>query len=106
MIVKYAGYQSATAHNLYIDAYHYWDGPLWLYRIFYRVWIPSRSYVDFRFPVLYIRSPQDRIASNAAFEQTLKTRDDCLLRVWDDVNHWFPEQHSQRVLHEIRPFLI
>lgn len=52
-----------------------------------------------------IRSPQDRIASTAAFEAALESRPSCQRVVWDDANHWFVEQQSDRVLALVRPFL-
>lgn len=107
-ITRYAGYQSATAAELWRDAYHYWDRPAWLFAMpLYALGLRGRQpeYVDFPFPVLYLRSPLDRIASTAAFERTLQARSDCRLVLLPDVNHWFPEQHSARVLAEIRPFL-
>jgi pimeloyl-ACP methyl ester carboxylesterase len=62
------------------------------------------EYVNFRFPVLYLRSRLDRIASTAAFERQLHTRPDCRMVVYDSFNHWFPEQHSAVVLPELRAF--
>jgi pimeloyl-ACP methyl ester carboxylesterase len=108
MIVRFAGYRSETALDLWQDAYHYWDRPSLLLTIlpqalfflFHRA-----EYLDFPFPVLYMRAPSDRLASTAAFERTLLTRSDCHLIIYPDYNHWFPEQHSQVVLPEMRKFI-
>lgn len=108
-IVQSAGYESDTAENIYLDAYHYWDGPLYFVAYLTFFWTiprPRADYTDFTFPVLFIRSAQDSIASNRAFEETLLARNNSLVLVLDDVNHWFPEQESERVLKEIRTFLI
>ena len=107
-IVRAAGYRSETAMELWQDAYHYWDRPSLLltilpqalFGLFYR-----REYLDFSFPVLYMRTKQDRIASTAAFERHIQSRPDCRLIVYADFNHWFPEQHSDVVLPEVRAFL-
>lgn len=107
-IVRFAGYRSETALDLWQDAYHYWDRPSLLltllpqalFFLFYR-----REYLDFPFPVLYMRTPQDRIASTAAFERALLARPDCRLILYPEYNHWFPEQHSAVVLPEVRAFL-
>jgi len=106
-IVRYAGYRSASADQLWQDAYHYWDRPSLLLTLlpqallglFYRP-----EYLDFAFPVLYMRTPPDRIASSAAFERRLRDRDDCRLVVFEQYNHWFPEQHSAEALDEVRRF--
>jgi len=106
-IMKYAGYQTTNVETFYKDCYHYWYGfvrllavPTDLLGLRYRP-----GYTDFTFPVLYIRTPFDRIASTAAFEKAVSTRPDCRYRVYEDANHWFPEQHSDRVLQEIRSFI-
>lgn len=106
-IPKFAGYRSETAMELWKDSYHYWDRPILLVTIllqalfflFYR-----REYLDFPFPVLYMRTPRDRIASTKAFERTLRNRPDCRIVLFDQYNHWFPEQHSDEVLRQIRDF--
>ncbi len=107
-IVKSAGYRSETAVGLWQDAYHYWDRPSLLLTIlpqalFFLFHQPE--YLDFPFPVLYMRTPLDRIASTAAFERLIQSRADCRLVVYPDYNHWFPEQHSDVVLPEVRAFL-
>lgn len=107
-IVAYAGYRSATAADLWRDAYHYWDRPAWLAQapLFLLGWRGRQpEYLDFPCPVLYLRSPLDRIASTAAFERALDERPDCRRVILADANHWFPEQQSERVLAEIRTFL-
>ncbi len=107
-IIAGAGYRSATAGELWRDAYHYWDRLAWLPTMpLYALGLVGRQpeYLDFPFPVLYLRSPLDRIASTAAFERALDARPDCRRVILTDANHWFPEQHSARVLAEIRPFL-
>jgi pimeloyl-ACP methyl ester carboxylesterase len=106
-IVSRGGYRSDTAGDLYLDTYHYRGGFLWPIKLpwFMLGAAHQKPYTEFMFPVLYIRSPLDRIASTSAFEQELRRREDCRCLVWDDVNHWFPEQHAQRVLAEIRTFV-
>ena len=107
-IVNAAGYKSATASELWKDTYHYWDRPrLFLtiipqvfFGLFYR-----KEYLDFSFPVLYMRTPLDRIASTASFERLVESREDCRLVIFPDYNHWFPEQHSDVVLNEVRSFV-
>jgi pimeloyl-ACP methyl ester carboxylesterase len=104
---RFAGYRSAEWASVYLDIYHYWYGPLVPFQTLFRLFGLGKTpeYTDFHFPVLYIRSPMDRIASTAAFEHTLSQRPDCRLRVWPEVNHWFPEQQAERVLAEIRTFI-
>ena len=82
-------------------------GRPWLVgRDLYAVAFPNRhEYLDFPFPVLYLRTKLDRIASTAAFERRLKERPDCRLVDYPEFNHWFPEQHADVVLEEIRAFL-
>lgn len=107
-IVTSGGYRADDWAELGRDAYPYWDRPslLWtillqsLFFLFYR-----KEYVDFPFPVLYLRSGFDRIASTRAFERTLRARPDCRIVLFPDWNHWFPEQHADAVLHEVRAFL-
>ena len=107
-IMRSAGYRSETALDLWQDAYHYWDRPSLLltllpqalFFLFYR-----HEYLDFPFPVLYMRTPLDRIASTAAFERALLARPDCRLILYPEYNHWFPEQHSAVVLPEVRAFI-
>jgi pimeloyl-ACP methyl ester carboxylesterase len=107
-ITQVAGYRSETAALLWKDTYHYWDRPRLLltilpqalFGLFYR-----REYLDFTFPVLYLRSPLDRIASTAAFERLMESRPDCRMVLYPGYNHWFPEQHSDVVLPEVRTFI-
>ena len=102
-----AGYRHPEAATLAFDCWHYWYGPftllaapLSLLGLRYQ-----REFVDFDFPVLYLRSEGDAIASTKAFERRLEERADCVVEVWPDVNHWFPEQDPQRVLRRIRAFV-
>ena len=102
-----AGYRSETALDLWKDAYHYWDRPSLLLTIlpqalFFLFYKPE--YLDFPFPVLYLRTKLDRIASTAAFERKIKSRPDCRLVIYEQFNHWFPEQHSDVILAEVRAF--
>jgi pimeloyl-ACP methyl ester carboxylesterase len=103
-LVRYGGYRSATAAELWRDAYHYWDRPMLLLTFIPRALMPpfASEYTDFHFPVLYLRSPMDRIASTAAFEQRLATGGRKVVMAG---NHWFPEQHSADVIAELRAFL-
>ncbi len=103
-----AGYRSKTALDLWKDTYHYWDRPSLFLTIlpqalFFLFYKPE--YLDFHFPVLYLRTEMDRIASTAAFERKIRSRPDCRLVIYEQFNHWFPEQHSDVVLAEVRAFL-
>ena len=107
MITKFGGYKSEQADTLWKDCYHYWYGfvrllilPTDLIGLRYRP-----AFTDFPFPVLFIRSPLDRLPSNAAFEKALKARADCRFVLYEDANHWFPEQHAERTLQEVRSFV-
>ena len=107
-IVSGGGYRSDTWPALGRDAYHYWDRPRLLWEILPQALFGLHrrpEYVDFPFPVLYLRSGFDRIASTRAFERTLASRPDCRILVRRDWNHWFPEQHADEVLPEVRAFL-
>ena len=108
LIVKFAGYRSETASELWKDAYHYWDRPSLfltilpqaLFMLFY-----TPEYLNFPFPVLYMRTKLDKIASTAAFERHIQSRPDSKLIIYENYNHWFPEQHSDVVLPEVRKFI-
>lgn len=107
-IVKAAGYRSETADELWKDTYHYWDRPRLLLTILPQAFLGlfyQREYLDFSFPVLYLRTPLDRIASTAAFERLIQSRPDCRMVFYPKFNHWFPEQQSEVVLQEVRTFL-
>ena len=94
--------------ELWQDAYHYWDRPSLVLTILPQALLflfYKPEYLDFAFPVLYMRTKLDRIASTAAFERKIQSRSDCRLVIYDEYNHWFPEQHSDVVLPEIRAFL-
>ena len=107
-IVKAAGYRSESVMELWQDAYHYWDRPSLFVTIFLQALMflfYQPEYLDFPFPVLYLRTPLDRIASTAAFERKIQNRNDCRMVIYKDYNHWFPEQHSDVVLPEVRAFL-
>lgn len=101
-----AGYQSPSIDAVAYDCYHYWDWPLRLLKLPFRLFGLGRqpAFTDIRFPVLFIRSKMDRIATTAAFETHLRGRADCRVLLLDRVNHWFPEQQSEQVLMEIRQF--
>jgi pimeloyl-ACP methyl ester carboxylesterase len=107
IIMQTGGYRGAELERFHQDCYHYWYGlvrllalPTDLLGLRYQP-----PYVDFPFPVLYMRSPQDRIATTRGFEEAVQCRPDCRYHVIEGANHWFPEQQSERVLHEVRPFL-
>ena len=107
-IVTGAGYRSESSMELWQDAYHYWDRPslfltILLQALFFLFYQPE--YLDFPFPVLYMRTPLDRIASTAAFEKHIQAKPDCRMIIYKDYNHWFPDQHSDIVLPEVRTFL-
>lgn len=107
IIIRFGGYQSDNLETFHRDCYHYWYGlvrllavPTDLLGLRYRP-----GYTGFTFPVMYLRSPFDRIATTAAFERAVQERADCRYRLYADANHWFPEQQAERVLEEIRTFL-
>ena len=108
LLTRAAGYQSETADEVWRDTYHYWEGWLWPLRLpFYMLgagW--ERPFLDFQFPVLFMRSHIDRIASTKAFEAELQRRPDCCFIELPDVNHWFPEQRPELVLPVLRDFLV
>jgi pimeloyl-ACP methyl ester carboxylesterase len=107
-IVSAAGYRSETAMELWRDAYHYWDRFSLLLTFLpqsFKLINYLPEYLDFQFPVLYMRSKLDRIASTAAFEKIVQSRPDCRFVLFEGYNHWFPEQHSDEVLAHIRKFL-
>jgi pimeloyl-ACP methyl ester carboxylesterase len=107
IIVRYGGYRSPQWETIHRDTFYYWYGPLRPLQLpFDLIGLRARpGFTDFDFPVLYIRSKYDRIASTSRFERAVARRQDCRLVVWPDVNHWFPEQHAERVLAEIRTFV-
>ncbi len=105
--LQQAGYGSPSRAEAYRDSYHYWDWPQRLALLVPRLfgWDAQPAFTDIRFPVLFMRSTMDRIATTAGFEAYLRERSDCRVLVFEDVNHWFPEQHAERVLAEIRQFM-
>ena len=107
MTCRLAGHRHPRAETLARDCWHYWYGPVTVLAAPISL-IGLRyqpGFVDFDFPVLYLRSEQDAIASTVAFERHLEERDDCQIEVWSGVNHWFPEQDPERVLARIRAFV-
>lgn len=106
--LKRAGYRSTDIGNVYRDSYHYWDWPLRLILLPFRLLGAGAqpAFTDIRFPVLFMRSHLDSIASTRPFEEYLRQRDDCRVVLLEGVSHWFPEQDSERVLTEIRSFVI
>lgn len=107
LLVNIAGYRSERSADVWRDTYHYWDGWLWPLRLpFYLLGAAYQpGFLNFDFPVLYMRSKIDRIATTRAFETAVKTRPECHYALLDGVNHWFPEQNPQLVLAELAPFL-
>lgn len=107
MITQYGGYESNQNDTLYKDVYHYWYGPLRPFLLpFDFLGLRARPpYLDFKFPVLFIRSPYDQMPSTSGFERELERRPDCRFVLLPNTNHWFPEQHPERVLSEIRTFV-
>jgi pimeloyl-ACP methyl ester carboxylesterase len=107
MALGVAGYSSPTVARAYQDSFHYWDWPLRLLLLPPRLlgFGAERPFTDIRFPVLFLRSAMDRIATTAEFERHLRERADSRVVILEDVNHWFPEQHPELVLRELRSFL-
>lgn len=108
LLTRFAGYRSETANEAWRDTYHYLDGWFWPIKLpFYFFGILGRApeYLDFTFPVLFMRSHMDRIASTKAFEAELQRRPDCQFVFLPGVNHWFPAQQSELVLAQLRQFL-
>ncbi|KAJ8607165.1 hypothetical protein CTAYLR_007332 [Chrysophaeum taylorii] len=102
-----AGYRADDLDEVYRDAWHYWYGPFELLLLPLKLvgfrYVPP--FVGFPFPVLYIRAESDRIATTAAFESHLRERPDCrVLVLGTGFSHWFPEQHPDLVLAQIRDF--
>lgn len=104
--LRLAGYRSPTVGDAYLDSFHYWDWPQRLARL------PARllgvgaqpGFTDIRFPVLYVRTALDRIATTAAFERHLRGAPGSRVVHEPDLNHWFPEQRPDVLLREIRAF--
>ncbi|MCA9958947.1 MAG: alpha/beta hydrolase [Anaerolineales bacterium] len=108
LLTRVAGYRSTSANETWRDTYHYLDGWFWPIKLpFYFFGILGRTpeYLDFTFPVLFMRSHIDRIATTKAFEAELQRRHDCECHVLPGVNHWFPMQRSELVLAQVRRFL-
>ncbi|MCA9919306.1 MAG: alpha/beta hydrolase [Anaerolineales bacterium] len=107
LLTKIAGYRSQHSQTVWQDSYHYWEGWLMPPRLpFYLLGAAYQpAFLDFDFPVLYMRSKLDRIATTRAFEKAIQTRPDCRYVLLDGVSHWFPEQHPQLVLAELASFL-
>lgn len=108
LLTRFAGYRSETANEAWRDTYHYLDGWFWPIKLpFFFFGILGRTpvYLDFTFPVLFMRSHMDRIASTKAFEAELQRRPDCKYVFLPGVKHWFPAQQSELVLAQLRDFL-
>lgn len=101
------GYQSNQNDTLYKDTYHYWYGIVRPFLLPFDVLgLRTRpAFLDFDFPVLFMRSPQDELPANREFERAMQTREGCRFVMVDGANHWFPEQRADRVLSEIRTFI-
>lgn len=101
-----AGYRSPTIGAAYLDSFHYWDWPLRAALLPLRLLGlgSDEPYTDIRFPVLYMRSGLDRIATTRAFEKHLRGRPDCRFVALAGLNHWFPAQRAELVLAELRAF--
>ncbi|MBK7896746.1 MAG: alpha/beta hydrolase [Candidatus Promineifilaceae bacterium] len=107
LLVNVAGYRAGRTADVWRDTYHYWDGWLWPLRLpFYLLGAAYQpAFLNFDFPVLYMRAKIDRIATTRAFETAVQTRPNCQYILLDGVSHWFPEQHPQLVLAELATFL-
>ncbi len=108
LLTRVAGYRSETANEAWRDTYHYLDGWFWPIKLpftFFGLVGREPAYLEFTFPVLFIRSEIDRIASTRAFEAEMQRRPDCQCHLLPGVNHWFPEQRSDLVLPLLRDFL-
>ncbi|MGB9738713.1 MAG: alpha/beta fold hydrolase [Chloroflexus sp.] len=105
-LLMIGGYRAPDAHRAAYDSFHYWDWPLTVLRLPWRLAGCGRQapFTDIRFPVLFIRCPLDRIASTAGFEQVLLQRPDCVVQLTTNP-HWFPEQRPDEVLALLRRFL-
>lgn len=101
-----AGYRSPSIAAAHLDSFHYWDWPLRAAALPLRLLGAGAAapFTDMRFPVLYIRSGLDRIATTRAFEGHLRGRADCRVVIHGGLNHWYPEQHPGVVLDELRAF--
>lgn len=108
LLTRFAGYRSETANEAWRDTYHYLDGWFWPIKLpFFLLGILGREpeFLAFPFPVLFMRSKIDRIASTQAFEAELQRRPDSQFHLLPGVTHWFPEQRSDLVLAQLRQFL-
>lgn len=108
ILVRYGGYRSDTAEDIYLDSYHYWDGPIKLFVAplqLLGILNYKPSFVDFDFPVLFMRSAPDRMASNKAFEALVTERANSHFRIFERTHHWFMHAKKDEVLGEIRTFL-
>lgn len=107
MVRDGAGHRAEDPDQVFHDNWHYFYGPGEALVLPFKLlgFRYSPAFIDFAFPVLYIRSPQDRLATTAAFEAHLRERADCdIVILSEDLNHWFPEQQPHLVLERIRTF--
>lgn len=112
---SFAGLPSYLANPRSCDGVHYWYGfanfikfPFEFVgcRRAFELFRFGGEFVDFTFPVAYVRAVDDRIASTHAFEETLKSRDDCRILVLDpSARHWFLYTHVDVVRQELVAFL-
>lgn len=106
---KLMGYRGENLDHLDRDSYHYWDGlawPLFAPLLLSGLKFKRAPFLNFKFPLLYMRAPADRFLSTKEFEAAVAARPDCrLVCLPSGYNHWFPEQASELVLAELRSFL-
>jgi len=101
-----AGYRSPSISAAYQDCFHYWDWPLRAATLPLRLlgFGATPPFIDIRFPVLFLRSGLDRLASTDAFEAHLRARADSRVMILAGLSHWFPEQHADIALRALRVF--
>lgn len=107
LLSRLAGYSGPDWKNLSKDCYHYWADIVWpLKAPFVLLGLLDRpgEELDFKFPVVFLRSSIDRLWSTEAFEQKLLQRRDCKLVILKKAQHWFPEHQSRLVIKELRTF--
>jgi len=93
-----------------IDLHPYWYAPFFVFRMlfdfFFGMLHTGLGFVDFKFPVFFLRSRIDSIASNDRFEKLLERRGDCKLKILPfSATHWFLFHHSDVIMPEFRAFL-
>lgn len=107
LLTTFAGYKHETAPNEQ-DCWHYWFAPFRMLKLPF-LWLgfwAEKEFLNFTFPVLFIRSKVDSLASTKKFEKKLTWNvHNCSIFVEDfKSQHFFPEPESKYVISKIRDF--